>query len=209
MRPSFHGPRKALIIAVLLLFALPAATSILTIAPPTRGASTGSGPYLDSVAPPPPVFQYNATSFTWGRGSDLVTLNIPTLTVAVASTVCAIAQSGSFSKVNSSAWEWTLSGASACNGVSLSTTMDVYVVNTTNPDQKEIIVKGQTVKAGGSSVVNSVPFPLSITANGATLTLTGTATGSGTASITQTTTGVTTYCATALTVTATGGTFTG
>ena len=85
---------------------------------------------------------------------------------------------------------------------------------TIKPRSEDITATQLVSAASNKPGQHGLTAPVSVTmvigyANGATLTLTGTGTGSGTVSITQTTTGVTTYCATALTVSATGGTFTG
>lgn len=87
-------------------------------------------------------------------------MNLPSLTIAIAGINCAVAQSSTFTH-NSTTYIWSFSGASSCNGSSVSTTMNVYVKNITGSyNSKEIIVKGQSVKTGSSTIVNQILFPL-------------------------------------------------
>lgn len=116
----------------------------------------------------PPKFGYDvgaahwsfaANKFSWAISSSNMTLSLPSLTVAVASISCAIAQSSTFTH-NTTTYTWTFSGASACNGVALTTSMVIHITNITGHyNQKEVYGKATVTKAGSSSIVQNVIFP--------------------------------------------------
>lgn len=109
----------------------------------------------------PAKWSFATNKFSWASGTSNMTLNLPSLTVAVAGTGCAVAQSSSWAH-NTTVYTWSFSGASACNGVALTTAMKLYVKNVTGAyNKKEVIITGTTTRAGATKgVVNTVLFPL-------------------------------------------------
>jgi hypothetical protein len=127
-------------------------STVRTTLPPKFGADVG-----------PAYWSFSASKLSWASadGSN-ITLSLPSLTAVVTGTSCAIAQTSTFSHTTgpSGVYKWTYSGASACHGVALATSMILTIQNLTAYNQKEILATGSIAKAGSSTVTPEVLFPL-------------------------------------------------
>ncbi|MDA4123664.1 MAG: hypothetical protein OK456_10845, partial [Thaumarchaeota archaeon] len=111
-------------------------------------------------APPAPTFAFNSSGLYWGVAPDAMTLNLPTVALAVSTTDCDIAQVATLTH-NSTTYVWSSSGISACAGLMVSETLQVYATNTSNGFVKEVYLRGSYTKAGTGSVSTLLNFPLS------------------------------------------------
>jgi hypothetical protein len=111
-----------------------------------------------------PSFEFNSTGLYWGSGNDSMELQLPILTIATSTATCATLESATLTH-NSTTYTYSFAGASACSGLALTISYNLYVNNLTGTDNKEVSVIGTIDKVGSGSFNNIISFPLTLPSN--------------------------------------------